>query len=263
MNPTRRPLIAGNWKMNAGGGDGCELASAVARAVSDFDGVDVIVGPPFTALAAVSHELREARSSVEVAAQNMHHEASGAFTGEVSAEMLKVSGAAWVILGHSERRQLFGETSDGVAQKLAAANDAGLRAIVCVGETLDQRDAGQTLEVVREQVAAVLDGLSANPQGAVIAYEPIWAIGTGKVASPEDAQEVHASIRAQLGETSDELAQHARILYGGSVKANNAEGLLAQPDVDGALIGGASLKAEAFGKVTELAHGLAQQDKKD
>lgn len=249
--------------MNAGGGDGCELAADVARVVADFDAVDVVVGPPFTALAAVSHELREASSSVEVAAQNMHHEARGAFTGEVSADMLKVAGASWVILGHSERRHLFGETNQQVVEKLAAANRAELRAIVCVGETLDQREAGQTLEVVREQVGAVLSALVANPQHAVLAYEPVWAIGTGKVASPEDAQEVHASIRAQLGETSDELAQHARILYGGSVKPNNAEGLLAQADIDGALVGGAALDADGFGKIAELAHGLAQQDKKD
>ena len=257
MNPMRRPLIAGNWKMNAGGQDGCALADAVAKAVKDHDQVDVVVSPPFTALAAVAHVLDENKSKVTIAAQNMHHEPSGAFTGEISSSMLKESGASWVILGHSERRQLFGETDEMVARKVASAITAGLRPIACVGETLDQRDAEATLEVVARQVHAFVDDLAKQPGFGVIAYEPVWAIGTGLVATPEDAQTVHAMIRAILGESSDELAQQTRILYGGSVKGDNAEGLLDQADIDGALVGGASLDAGGFAKIIEAAQRLA------
>ncbi len=257
MNPTRRPLIAGNWKMNAGGQDGCALADAVARAVKEHDQVDVVVSPPFTALAAVAHVLDESKSKVGIAAQNMHAEPSGAFTGEISSSMLKESGAAWVILGHSERRQLFGETDEMVARKVASAMAAGLRPIACVGETLDQRDAEATLEVVERQVRAVIDELARQPGFGVIAYEPVWAIGTGLVASPADAQAVHAMIRGVLAQSSEALAQQTRILYGGSVKADNAEGLLDQADIDGALVGGASMDAGGFGKIVEAAQRLA------
>ncbi len=257
MNPIRRPLIAGNWKMNAGGQDGCALADAVAKSVKDSDQVDVVVSPPFTALAAVAHVLDENKSKVTIAAQNMHAEPSGAFTGEISSSMLKESGASWVILGHSERRQLFGETDEMVARKVSAALASGLRPIACVGETLDQRDAEATLEVVARQVRAFVDELAKQPGFGVIAYEPVWAIGTGLVATPEDAQAVHAMIRGILGESSDELAQQTRILYGGSVKADNAEGLLDQADIDGALVGGASLDAAGFGKIVEAAQRLA------
>jgi triosephosphate isomerase len=258
MNPDRRPFIAGNWKMNAGGQDACPLAAAVAKSAKEMDRVDVLVAPPFTALAAVAHELDEARSKVSIAAQNMHAEPSGAFTGEVSAGMLKDAGATFVILGHSERRHLFGETDESVAKKLAAAMNAGLRPIVCVGETLEQREAGSTLEVVERQVVAVLDELGKQPGFGAVAYEPVWAIGTGKVARPEDAQEVHAMIRGLLGKASDELARATRILYGGSVKAENAEGLLGQADIDGALVGGASLDPAGFGKIIEAAQRLAE-----
>ena len=257
MNPIRRPLIAGNWKMNAGGQDGCALADAVAKAVKDHAEVDVVVAPPCTALAAVAHVLDENKSKVGIAAQNMHPEPSGAFTGEISSSMLKESGAVWVILGHSERRQLFGETDEMVARKVASAIAAGLRPIACVGETLDERDANATLEVVERQVRAVIDELAKQPGFGAIAYEPVWAIGTGLVASPEDAQAVHAMIRGLLGQTSDELASHTRILYGGSVKADNAEGLLDQADIDGALVGGASLDAGGFAKIVEAAQRLA------
>ena len=268
MNVARRPLIAGNWKMNAGGANGCELAAEVARAVSrleaeGLDGADVVVAPPFTALAAVAHELAQAGSSVMVAAQNMHPEASGAFTGEVSAPMLMDAGAAWVIVGHSERRQLFGESDQGVALKTGAATAAGLQPIVCVGETLEEREAGRTLEVVGRQIAAVVDALAGAIGRTVVAYEPVWAIGTGRVASPEDAQEVHGAIRASLAEHSAELATATRILYGGSVKANNAEGLLAQADIDGALVGGASLEAPGFAKIVEIAAKLAKQSESE
>ena len=259
----RRFLIAGNWKMNAGGADGVKLAEGVARAAAELPEVDVVVGPPFTALAAVSHALTNAKSSVGVAAQNMHFEKKGAFTGEISADMLKVSGAGWVILGHSERRHVFGENDEDIAKKMAAANAAGLTPILCVGETLEQREAERTLEVVSSQIRASIDELAANAGVAVVAYEPVWAIGTGKVAEPSDAQEVHAAIRAQLNEVSAELGSGTRVLYGGSVKPQNAEGLLSQADIDGALVGGAALKADGFGKIAEVAAKLAQQAKTD
>lgn len=258
MNPSRRPLIAGNWKMNAGGQDACPLAAAVAKAVKELGQVEVLVGPPFTAIAAVAHELHEAKSDVGIAAQNMHAEASGPFTGEIAAGMLKDAGAAWVILGHSERRQHFGETDEIVARKVASALSAELRPIVCVGETLEQREAGETLAVVERQVLAFVDELAKQPGVAAIAYEPVWAIGTGKVASPDDAQEVHGMIRGLLAKTSEELAAATRILYGGSVKADNAEGLLGQPDIDGALVGGASLDAAGFARIAEAAQRLAE-----
>jgi triosephosphate isomerase len=259
MDKARQPLVVGNWKMNAGGSDGCELAAAVARMVAELDGVQVVVAPPFTALAAVAHQLHEAPSGVELAAQNMHAEPAGAFTGEVSAAMIKVTGASWVILGHSERRQLFGETCDTVARKVIAALAAGLRPIACVGETLAEREAGETLEVVGRQVRAFARDLAAHPGVGVVAYEPVWAIGTGRVAQPEDAQAVQAAIRGWLREEGgSELGRDTRILYGGSVAPNNAEGLFAQPDVDGGLVGGASLKAESFGKIVEIAAKLAK-----
>jgi len=259
----RRLLIAGNWKMNAGGFDGTELATAVANAVADYDDVEVVVGPPATALAAVTDAIRQAKADVGVAGQNMHAEESGAFTGEISAAMLKMCGCQWVILGHSERRTLFGEDDETVAAKTHAAFNAGLAPIVCVGETLEQREAKQTLEIVSTQIAAVLDELLEFSGMGVIAYEPVWAIGTGLTASPEDAQAVHAAIRKQLHQRHPELAETTRILYGGSVKPQNAEGLLAQPDIDGALVGGASLKNESFSKIVEIASKLAQQAKTD
>jgi triosephosphate isomerase len=264
MNPSRRPVIAGNWKLNAGGPDGCDLARAVARAFAKLAKkrralVDVVIAPPFTALAAVSHDLIEADSSVIIAGQNMSPEAKGAFTGEISAAMLKDAGARWVILGHSERRELFDETDEFITKKVAAACAAELCPIVCVGETLEQREAGATLDVVRGQVQAFIEHLAEVPGFGVIAYEPIWAIGTGKVAEPSDAQEVHAMIRSLLRDSSDELADATRVLYGGSVKADNAAGLFAQEDIDGALIGGASLKADGFGKIITAAVELAEK----
>ncbi len=265
MNPFRRPLIAGNWKMNAGGGDACTLARAVSEATKSADRVDVVLAPPFTAIAAVAHEVHESRGSVDVtqgfgvgvAAQNMHASSSGAFTGEVSAPMLRDAGATWVILGHSERRQLFGETDEGVAQKTRAAFEAELRPIVCVGETLAEREAGETLAVVERQTRAFMQQLADAPGFGVIAYEPVWAIGTGKVAKPEDAQAVHAHIRELLLEVSEEVAEATRILYGGSVKADNAAGLFGQDDVDGALVGGAALDAAGFAKIVGAAQIVA------
>jgi triosephosphate isomerase len=245
--------------MNAGGPDAIPLAIGVAHAAREAGHVDVLVAPPFTVLHSVARALDEMGSKVWVGAQNMSDQASGAFTGETSGGMLREAGATWVILGHSERRQLFGETDDSVAQKTAAAAAAGLRPIVCVGETLEQREAGQTLEVVERQVRAVLDELAKQPGFGVVAYEPVWAIGTGKVAKPEDAQAVHAFIRGLLAKASEELARATRILYGGSVKADNAEGLFGQADIDGALVGGASLDPAGFGKIVDAAQRLAEQ----
>jgi triosephosphate isomerase len=259
VNPQRRPLIAGNWKMNAGGPDALVLAAGVAAAAREAGGVDVLVAPPFTVLREIGRALDEAGSKVWVGAQNMSDQAQGAFTGEISGAMLREVGATWVILGHSERRQLFGETDAVVAKKTLTAMTTGPRPIVCVGETLAEREAGTTLAVVERQVRAVATLLARQPGFGAVAYEPVWAIGTGKVASPEDAQEVHASIRALLGEASADLATQTRILYGGSVKADNAATLLGQADVDGALVGGASLDAAGFGKIIDAAQRIAQR----
>lgn len=259
MNPERRPIIAGNWKMNAGGHDAVNLALSVARAAAEYDRADVIVAPPAIAITMVAGALEAWQSRVQVAAQNMSHAASGAFTGEISSGMLRDAGVVWVILGHSERRTLYGETDSVVLAKTKTAMMSGPRPIVCVGETLEQREAGETLGVVERQVTAVLDELGRQPGFGAIAYEPVWAIGTGRVARPEDAQEVHAQIRHLLARSSPDLARLTRILYGGSVKADNAAALLAEPDIDGALVGGASLEAEGFGKIIAAAHSLAQK----
>jgi triosephosphate isomerase len=244
MNAQRRPLIAGNWKMFNGGPRACDLAAEVAAGVAALDRVDVVLCPPFTALAAVAAELDGHR--VELGAQNLHPKASGAFTGEVSGPMLAECGARWVIVGHSERRHQFGETDELVAAKASAALDARLLPIVCVGETLAERTEGHTLPVVRHQIEAVLPMLERARGQAVVAYEPVWAIGTGHNATTEQVQEVHAMIRGQIARLSAELALHTRILYGGSVKADNAAPLIGCPDVDGALVGGASLDARQF-----------------
>ena len=255
MNPSRRPLIAGNWKMHHGGPSGVELAGEVARLARDAPRVDVIVAPPFTALAACALECDG--SHVEIAAQNFYAEANGAFTGEISATMLLEAGCRWVIVGHSERRQLFGETDAIVARKVQAALKAGLLPIACVGETLEERESGRTMSVVERQVRAILGALAESDRDAAIAYEPVWAIGTGKTAGPAEAQEVHAAIRALLGQSSAALAARTRILYGGSVKPDNARALLAEGDVDGALVGGASLDKASFGSIVLSAESLA------
>lgn len=248
--PTRRPLIAGNWKMNAGGPEGLALARAIAAQASAAPGVEVVVSPPAIVLTAV---LEAVAGAVGVAAQNMHQAESGAFTGELSAKMLREAGIGWVILGHSERRQYFAETDDSVREKTQAALSAGLKPIVCIGETLEQRESGQSLQVVASQLDAVLSLLAGQPGVAAVAYEPVWAIGTGRVATTEQAQEVHAMIRSRLASGGQALADSTRVLYGGSVKADNASGLLACPDIDGALVGGASLKAESFGAIVAAA----------
>jgi triosephosphate isomerase (TIM) len=255
VKPERRPLIAGNWKMHHGGSTGLALASDVVHLAPTLVHVDLVIAPPFTALAACAHECDGSR--VEVAAQNLHARDAGAFTGEVSARMLVEAGCTWVIVGHSERRQLFGETDVLVAEKVSAALAGGLRPIVCVGETLEEREAGRTLEVVERQVRAFLGVLAGSQRPAAVAYEPVWAIGTGKNAGPAEAQEVHQAIRRWLAGASAELASDTRILYGGSVKPDNARDLLAAPDVDGALVGGASLDAAAFGAIARAAESLA------
>jgi triosephosphate isomerase len=243
----RSYVIAGNWKMNAGANDGCELATNVARATEGLTKATVVVAPPFTALAAVSSDL--AGTHVQVAGQNLYPKDNGAYTGEVSPSMLVAAGAIWVILGHSERRQYFAETDEFVREKVAAAMKAGLRPIACIGETLAEREAGKTLEVVFRQLDTISGELAKKPGFGVIAYEPVWAIGTGKVATTEQAQEVHAAIRKRLTGVSAELANETSVLYGGSVKADNAGALLSCPDIDGALVGGASLDAAGFAKI--------------
>jgi len=251
MNPARRPLIAGNWKMFNGGRTGVELAQAVVGQARDLAHADLVVAPPFTALAAVAETLDGSR--VALAGQNMYPKESGAFTGEISGPMLKECGCTWVILGHSERREHFQERNAFVAEKVAAALASDLLPIVCVGETLAQRQANETLLVVKQQVDAFLDVIGQSKKAVAIAYEPVWAIGTGKVAGPAEAEEVHAAIRAWLEKKDAELAQRTRILYGGSVKPDNAAALLACPNVDGALIGGASLDAASFGAIARAA----------
>ncbi|MBL8608071.1 MAG: triose-phosphate isomerase [Myxococcales bacterium] len=254
MHASRKPLIAGNWKMHYGGPAGVELAIACVRIAPKVPKVELVIAPPFTALAACAHECEG--KGVAVAAQNFYPKDQGAFTGEVSAPMLKDAGCTWVIVGHSERRQYFGETDASVGEKTKVAIASKLPPIVCVGETLAERESGKTLEVVRRQVAAFLDFIAEAPGVAAIAYEPVWAIGTGKTAGPAEAEEVHAAIRAQLADRLPEVAEKTRILYGGSVKADNAKGLLGCANVDGALIGGASLDAASFGAIAEAAQGL-------
>ncbi len=242
----RTPLIAGNWKMNTESASATALTSAIAERAAEAAGAELLVCPPSIYLTTVRDAIGE--TSVALGAQNMSCQPKGAFTGEISAAMLNDVGASYVILGHSERRHIFGETDENVNKKTIAAIAAGLRPIVCVGELLEEREAGKTAEVIRSQFEGSLAGISADDmQSVVIAYEPVWAIGTGKVATPAQAEEVHADLRKQLVERyNQELADTVRILYGGSVKPDNATELIGQPNIDGALIGGASLKADDF-----------------
>jgi len=249
----RRLLIAGNWKMNKAADEAAELAGQIATDVGKTTEVGVAICPPFTALETVARAISE--SNVQLGAQNMHHEASGAFTGEVSASMLRQLFVNFVILGHSERRQYFHEDDAFINKKVLAALGSNLKPILCVGETLEQREAGETMDVVRSQVLGGLDGVEAkDTEALVIAYEPVWAIGTGKTATPDMAQEVHAGIRAILaGKYSEDTASKIRILYGGSMKPANADELLAMSDIDGGLLGGASLEAKSFIKLVQSA----------
>jgi len=232
--------------------DATVLASGIRDGIAGLQGREVLLAPPFTSLEAVANCIRG--SAILLAAQNLHWEPKGAFTGEVSAPMLADIGCTHVIIGHSERRQYFGETDDTVAKKTGAALSAGLVPIVCVGETLEEREAGRMQSVIESQVRGGLQGRDADAIGAlVVAYEPVWAIGTGKVATPEQAQEVHALIRRLLAEIGGgEAAQACRILYGGSVKADNVDVLMRQLDIDGALVGGASLQVDSFVRIARF-----------
>ena len=246
MAMARRKFVCGNWKMHKTAAEVVALVRELAAGLDAPGGkVQVAVAPPFTALGAVAAAARG--TGVELAAQNVHWEAQGAFTGEVSAPMLAEIGCRHVIVGHSERRQLFGETDETVRRKVGAVLAANLLPIVCVGETLAEREAGKTIAVVDRQVRGGLAGIPSAALAAVtVAYEPVWAIGTGKTATSAQAQEVHAAIRGILRELSGATADAIRIQYGGSVKPENAAELMSQPDVDGALVGGASLKAKDF-----------------
>ena len=250
---SRRPIIAGNWKMNTDRAGAVALARAVADATAGADGVDVVVIPPACFLDPVVQAV--AGTHVGVGAQNLHPAASGAFTGETSGPMLVSLDVSYVVCGHSERRHIFHEPSGWIGTKVAAAHAHGLTPILCVGETLEDREAGQTEAVVAEQLDGGLARLDRDQALAtVIAYEPVWAIGTGRTATPEQAQEVHAFIRGRLAARFDaELAAAVRIQYGGSVKPSNAAELLSQPDIDGALVGGAALKADSFAGIVAAA----------
>ncbi len=254
----RKYLIAGNWKMNLDSAEGAALAESVVSMVGAQTDVAVCVCPTFTTLESVSKVVNN--SNVQLGAQNMHFEAAGAYTGEISAEMLRHLFANFVILGHSERREYFGETDAIVNKKTLAALAANLKPIVCIGETLDEREAGKVNEVIKTQLEGALVGVTAAAADAlVIAYEPVWAIGTGKTATPEMAEEVHAEIRCLLaGLLGTEAAEKVRILYGGSMKPGNAPELLAQKNIDGGLIGGAALKAVDFAGIVEAAQKLTK-----
>lgn len=243
----RKKVVAGNWKMYKNLTETIELISAIKNELNKSESsAEVIVCPPYTSLESASTILKG--SSIKLGAQNMHYEDSGAFTGEVSADMLKSVGCEYVILGHSERRTLFGETDSVINKKIIKAISARLKPIFCVGETLHERENGSTDKVVEQQVREGLSGLSESELGnMIIAYEPVWAIGTGKTASPQQAQDVHQFIRNLVSRLfSANLAENLVILYGGSVKPDNAAELFSQPDIDGGLIGGASLKSDAF-----------------
>jgi triosephosphate isomerase len=246
MNPKRKPIIAGNWKMNKTSVEARDLASKLLPLVSGVKDRDIVLAPPFTALSAVAEAIKG--TNVALSAQNLFWEDKGAFTGEISAEMLLDLGCKYVIIGHSERRQYFGETDETVNKKVKQAFKKGLLPILCVGETLTEREAGKLMEIISRQVTGGLKDITAEDvKKVVIAYEPVWAIGTGKTATPEQANEVHALIREKVKSlyTSD-IAGGLRIQYGGSVTPENVSSLMAKPDIDGALVGGASLKPESF-----------------
>ena len=248
----RKPFIAGNWKLNKTIAEAKALVAELKTAVADVDTVDIMIAPVFTALNPVAEELKG--SNILLGAQNCHPETSGAFTGELSAELLKDAGCQAVIIGHSERRQLFGELDEFINRKVKATLAAGLTAVLCIGETLEERENGDMYEVLTTQLQGGLAGLNAEQmQNVVIAYEPVWAIGTGKTASNDEAQEVHSFLRGLLQGTIDQTTALAtRIVYGGSVKPDNVDGLMAEADIDGALVGGASLKANDFARIVRF-----------
>ncbi|MGI8905466.1 MAG: triose-phosphate isomerase [Candidatus Sumerlaeaceae bacterium] len=248
----RTPILAGNWKMYKSRQDAADLANGLAAAVGTYQQAEVVLCPTFTSLETVANAIRGTR--IKLGAQNCHWEDHGAFTGEISPLMLKDAGCDYVIIGHSERRQFFGETDEGINKKAQALYKHGLTPIICVGETLQDREADKTSDVVSTQLRGCLNGLAADKIAAsVIAYEPVWAIGTGKTASKEQAQEVHALIRGLLAELyTRDVAEQVRIQYGGSVKPQNVRELMQQPDIDGALVGGASLEADSFAAIVKF-----------
>ncbi len=249
----RKRLIAGNWKMNMLRGEAAELARGVAERTRGLAGkIDIVLAPPFTALDVVGKALRG--TGIMLGAQNVFWEERGAFTGEISPGMLADSGCSWVIVGHSERRHILRETDEMVRMKLAASLGAGLKVIVCVGETLEERDRGRTVKAVDGQVVKALTGIEVSDPGRlVIAYEPVWAIGTGHHATPAEAEFVQSAIREIAGNILGDLAARIRIVYGGSVNEENIRDLLAEPNIDGALVGGASLRAESMASIVETA----------
>jgi triosephosphate isomerase len=252
----RRKVLAGNWKMHKSNSEACALAEAIKNKTAAITKTSIILCPPATALTTVVDVLQG--SPIAVGAQNMHWEAKGAFTGEISAEMIKSTGASFVIIGHSERRQYFGESDETVNKKLLAVFHANLNPIVCIGETLEEREQGITKMVVEKQLEGALKDVSATQlNNLILAYEPVWAIGTGKTATPDQAQEVHAFIRAKIENLFDKPTSNALIIqYGGSVKADNAYDLLGQADIDGALVGGACLESESFSQIITAAEKL-------
>ena len=256
-----KKIVAANWKMNMMQAESARFVESLLLEIGDVADVEVVIVPPFTAIAKVMEALGNAQN-IKVGAQNMHWERSGAFTGEISAALLRDLFVHYVVLGHSERRRLFGETDEIVNRKVRAAHEASLRPIVCVGETLKQRDRGNVDKILSIQLRGSLAGLGPKElQETVIAYEPVWAIGTGRNATPEQAQEAHAFIRRTLRDMADDTtAERVRIQYGGSVKPENARDLMSQPDIDGALVGGASLDPRSFAQIVNAARDEGRDD---
>ena len=257
----RKKIVAANWKMNMMQAESARFVESLLLEIGDMADVEVVILPPFTAIAKVMEALGSAQN-IKVGAQNMHWERSGAFTGEISAALLRDLFVHYVVLGHSERRRLFGETNEIVNRKVRAAHEASLRPIVCVGETLDQRDRGNVDKILSIQLRGSVAGLESKQlQETVIAYEPVWAIGTGRNATPEQAQEAHAFIRRTLRDMADDTtAERVRIQYGGSVKPENARELMSQLDIDGALVGGASLDPRSFAQIVNAARDEGSGD---
>ena len=252
MTTQRKPIIAGNWKMNKTASEARDLATAIIPLVKDVKNRDVVLAPPFTSLQAVAESIK--KTDIALAGQNLYWEDKGAYTGEISAEMLLELGCKYVIIGHSERRQYFGETDETVNKRLRQALNKGLLPIVCVGETLGERESGKANQVIEGQLKGALKDVATDEmERVVVAYEPVWAIGTGKTATPEQAQEIHQFIRANIKALYDDATAAAlRIQYGGSVTPDNVSTLMAMPDIDGALVGGASLKPESFAALVKF-----------
>ncbi len=250
----RRSLVMGNWKLNGSKAMVSDLIKSLDTALAGVEGVDAAIAPPMMYLDLAEQLLTKANSKIILGAQNVDTSVSGAFTGDVSPQMLKDFGVSHVIIGHSERREYHAESDAFIAKKFGILKEHGLTPVLCIGETDAQNEAGETVAVCARQLDAVIDTLGVEAfDGAVIAYEPIWAIGTGKAATAEDAQRIHAAIRAHIAQKSEEVAQKVIIQYGGSVKPENAEGYFSQPDIDGALVGGASLDAESFAAIVKAA----------